>query len=287
MAGFPLARAAFWREPLLHFLVAGTALFVLYGALNRDETAPREIVVTPMRVQALQENFARTWLRPPTADETGQLIQDYIREEVYYREAIAMGLDRDDTVVRRRLQQKMEFFSEDVAALATPTEADLASFFESHRERFVEPARVSFEQVYFSEDQRGASARRDAEQALAALQSGRAADVEAAHGDTSLLPPVMTEATPQDVANAFGGDFATQLDAAPLEQWSGPLQSAYGLHLVRVTARVADTTPSLETVRPLVLREWQAEQTRRLGDEFYRSLLAKYEVRIETAGATP
>lgn len=287
MARFPLPRAAFWREPMLHFLVAGTALFILYGLLNRDETAPREIVVTPMRVQALEESFARTWLRPPTAGETEQLITDYIREEVYYREAIAMGLDRDDTVVRRRLQQKMEFFSEDIAALATPSEADLAKFFETHRERFIEPARVSFEQVYFSEDRRGASARRDAEQALQGLESGRITSVEDAGGDTSMLPQSMTDAAPQDVANVFGGDFARQLDAVPLEQWSGPLQSGYGLHLVRVTARVADTTPSLEAVRPLVLREWQAEQTRRLGDEFYRSLLSKYEVRVELPDATP
>jgi hypothetical protein len=285
MAGSWLTRAAFWREPLLHFALIGLALFLLHGMLNRDETAPREIVVTPSRVSALQENFARTWLRPPTAQETQGLIDDYVREEVYYREAIAMGLDRDDTVVRRRLRQKMEFFSEDVAALATPTDADLATFLEAHRERFVEPARVSFEQLYFSTDRRGESVRTDAERALQGLQSGRAGSGEAVTGDPSLLPPNMADASPRDVANAFGDDFATQLEAAPLGQWSGPLQSSYGLHLVRVTARVADSAPALEAVRPLVLREWQAEQTRKLGDEFYRSLLAKYEVRIETAGA--
>jgi len=277
----PAVRASFWREPLLHFLLIGAALFLLYRVLNGGDTgAPREIVVTPSQVAALKENFSRTWLRPPTPVEMNGLIDDYVREEVFYREAIAMGLDRDDTVVRRRLRQKMEFISEDLAQVQAPSDAELTKFLESHRDQFLEPSRVSFEQVYFSTERRGEGARRDAERTLEALQFRGAARGPGYPGDPSLLPPTMDDASPQDVANAFGEAFAKQLDEAPLQQWSGPLQSTYGLHLVRVTTRTAGAHPSLAEIRPMVLREWQAEQTRRRGDEFYQSLRKKYEVRI-------
>jgi hypothetical protein len=182
-------RGHWLREPLLHFLVIGTGIFLLYSLVRgSNETAPREIVISESRIEALAENFGRTWTRPPTPQELRGLVDDYVKEEVFYREAIAMGLDRDDTVIRRRLRQKMEFVSEDAAASAQPTEAQLQQFLAAHPEKFVEPSRVTFEQVFVNAEKRGDDARRHAERILAELQAGRGPANPSEAGDPTLLP---------------------------------------------------------------------------------------------------
>jgi hypothetical protein len=275
-------RGRWLREPLLHFLVIGTGLFLLYQFVRGgDETAPREIVVSEPRIEALAENFGRTWMRPPTPQEMRGLVDDYVKEEVFYREAIAMGLDRDDTVIRRRLRQKMEFVSEDAAATAEPTDAQLQQFLTQHPEKFVEPARVTFEQVFVNAGRRGEAARRDAEQILANLQAARGPAIPAEAGDATLLPAALEDASPQEISGSFGDEFGKQLESAPMGQWSGPIASTFGLHLVRVTARSAGETPKLADIRPVVVREWQAQQRTQAGDSFYSSLRSKYEVRYE------
>ena len=201
--------AAGWlREPLLHFLVIGTGLFLLYQLVRGgDETAPREIVISESRIEALAENFGRTWTRPPTPQELRGLVDDYVKEEVFYREAIAMGLDRDDTVIRRRLRQKMEFVSEDAAASAEPTEAAAAAVPAAHPEKFVEPARVTFQQVFVNAEKRGDAARRDAERILAELQAGRGPANPSEAGDPTLLPAGLEDASPQEISGSFGDEF--------------------------------------------------------------------------------
>jgi parvulin-like peptidyl-prolyl isomerase len=274
------------REPLLHFLLIGAGLFLLYGLLNRGRSdAPREIVISEARVEALAENFATGWMRPPTAVELKGLIDDYVAEEVYYREAVAMGLDQDDTVIRRRLRQKMEFISEDVAAAAEPTDAQLQAYLEQHADKFALPATLTFRQVYLSAERRGEAVRADAEKLLAELQAGRGPADPAEAGDATLLPATMEAASPQVIANAFGEEFARQIDEAPVGQWSGPIESGFGLHLVKVDERVAASAPSLAEIRPIVLREWQSEQRRAVNKSFLDTLRSKYEVRVEGAAA--
>jgi len=276
------ARQAWWQEPLLHFLLIGAALFVVYQLMSGGEsTAPREIVITETRVEALAENFARTWMRPPTPQELRGLVEDYIAEEVYYREAIAMGLDRDDTVIRRRLRQKMEFISEDVAGSVEPGDAELQAYLDQHAEKFVEPPRLSFQQVFVSAERRGDAARRDAERILAELNAGRGPADPQQLGDPTLLPPAMDAASPQEIVNTFGTEFAQQIEEAPVGQWSGPLGSGFGLHVVKVDERQADRRPTLAEIRPIVLREWQAEQRQEANAAFLAKLRAKYDVRLE------
>lgn len=277
---------AWWREPLLHFLLAGAALFLLLRLLHDgDAGAPREIVITEARVTALAENFAQTWMRPPTAEELRGLVEDYIAEEVYYREAIAMGLDRDDTVIRRRLRQKMEFISEGVAEAVEPTDAQLQAYLDGHAEKFVEPARLSFQQVFLSGERRGDAVRRDAARVLGELAAGRGTVDPQALGDPTLLPSTLERATPQEVANVFGTEFAEQLDEAPVGQWSGPLQSGFGLHVVRVDARTSGAAPTLDAIRPIVEREWRVEQQQRSNAAWLAELRAKYTIRVEAPGA--
>jgi hypothetical protein len=275
-------RGRWLREPLLHFLLIGAGLFLLYQfTRGSGDSAPREIVISESRIEALAENFGRTWMRPPTPQELRGLVDDYIKEEVFYREAIAMGLDRDDTVIRRRLRQKMEFVSEDAAATAKPTEAQLEQFLAAHPEKFVEPARITFQQVFVNAEQRGESARRDAERILSKLQSGRGPADPAEAGDPTLLPAGLEDASPQEVSGSFGEEFGKQLDAVPVGQWAGPIRSTFGLHLVRVTGRTVSAVPRLADIRPVVVREWQVQQRTQLGDAFYASLRSKYDVRYE------
>jgi hypothetical protein len=275
------------REPLLHFLLIGIGLFVLYDVLRGGDTgAPRDIVVTEARVEALAQSFASTWMRPPTPQEITGLVDDYIAEEIYYREAIAMGLDQDDTVIRRRLRQKMEFISEDAVASAEPTDSELQAYLAKHPEKFVNPASLTFRQIYFSTEKRGEQARVQAEQLLTSLQAGRGPADPAAAGDSTLLPPDLQSASPQLIANTFGSDFAAQVEEAPVGQWSGPLQSGFGLHLVHVDERVAGALPAFDEIRPIVLREYQAEQRTQSNKTFLDSLRAKYDIRIEGPAAS-
>ncbi len=246
-------------EPLLHFLLIGVALFMLYGVLNRGRSdAPRDIVVTEARVEALADSFATVWMRPPTPEEVKGLVDDYVAEEIYYREAIAMGLDQDDTVIRRRLRQKIEFISEDAAAAAEPTDAELQAYLAAHPEKFLEPAELTFVQVYFNTEKRGDQAHSAAEQLLAELQAGRGPAALADAGDPTLLPSYMQLASPQVIANAFGSD---------------------------LDDRKADAMPAFEQIRPIVLREWQSEQRTQSNKAFLDNLRAKYDIRVEGEAA--
>jgi hypothetical protein len=278
----PRSSTAWLREPLLHFLLIGAALFLLFHFLSGGRSeAPREIVVGEARVEALAENFAKTWMRPPTAQELKGLADDYVAEEVYYREAIAMGLDRDDTVIRRRLRQKMEFISEDLASAVQPTDAQLQGYLEQHAEKFVRASRLTFQQVFFSGEKRGQDASRDAERLLAELQAGRGPANPLDAGDPTLLPAAMESSSSQEIANTFGSEFAAQVEEAPVGQWAGPIESGFGMHIVRVDQRDPGVMPTLAEIRPLVEREWASEQRTRTNRELLDKLLAKYEVRIE------
>jgi hypothetical protein len=224
-------------------------------------------------------------MRPPTSEEIKGLIEDYIAEEIYYREATAMGLDQDDTVIRRRLRQKMEFISEDAATAAEPTDAELRAYLAAHPEKFLAPAELTFDQVYFSTDKRGDTARPAAEQLLAELQAGRGPAILSDAGDPTLLPGDMQSASPQAIASTFGSEFAEQILEAPVGQWTGPLQSGFGLHLVRVDDRKADAMPAFEHIRPLVLREWQSGQRTEFNKAFLDGLRSRYDIRVEGEAA--
>lgn len=268
------------REPLLHFLVIGAALFGLYRLVSGEQQGPREIVVSEAQIEALAENFARTWMRPPTAAEIHGLVDEHVKEEIYYREAMAIGLDRDDTVIRRRLRQKLEFVSDDLAATREPTDAELEAYLGANTGRFEAPPSISFEQVYFSGDRRGEAAVRDASRALGTLSEAGSGHAPTA-GDPSLLPVEMTNATPRDIANVFGEAFAADIEDAPVDRWVGPVESPFGAHLVRVSARVAGRIPPLDEIRAVVLREWQVTRQEETGRAFYDGLRRKYDVRIE------
>ncbi|GAB3338218.1 peptidyl-prolyl cis-trans isomerase [Marilutibacter aestuarii] len=275
---------AFLREPLVHFLLLGGLLFVLYGALNRDALrAPDEIVVDQARVDALQEVFERTWQRPPNAVELRNLVDGWVREEILYREGVAAGLDEDDTVVRRRVVQKMQFMSEGMAAAAAPSDAELEAWLQAHADAYRMPPRYTLQQVFF-EPRGDVKARRARIAAgLAALREGRADGV----GDTTLLPGRLEDASANEYARIFGEAFVEGLATLPEGRWSGPVESGYGQHLVRIESRTPGRMPDLAEVRAQVERDLTRARGDEVAESLYQGLRTRYKVVFDDGVALP
>ncbi len=270
------------REPLVQFLLLGALLFVWFewkgGGSGPGST---RIAITPGLVDHLASGFARTWQRPPTEVELKGLIDEHVKEEIATREAIGMGLEQDDTIIRRRLRQKLEFLVEDAVDQVPPTDAELQAWLEKHPEAFRAESRVALRQVYVSTERRGAAARADSEKLLVRLRAeGKEAKIDPL-GDPSMLPRELPLGPLSEVTRAFGTEFAARIDSIPPGQWTGPVESPYGLHLVLVPERVAPAGPALADVRPVVERELLAERRRTQLQALYERLLAKYTVTIE------
>jgi peptidyl-prolyl cis-trans isomerase C len=278
-----------FREPLLHFLLIGAALFGLQALLQpRQPEAPaaRRIVISQGELERLRLAWQMQWQRPPTAEEWQGLLEAHIREEVLYREALALGLDRDDTIVRRRLAQKFEFLTQDLAALRPPTDAELASFFEQHRERYRVATRLSFSHVYFNPDRRGPGMERDVQEALARLRA-EAVHEAAEPGDPFLLDHELRQKTTDEVERLFGRAFAEAVVNVAPGTWQGPIASGYGWHLVKVDERTAARLPELAEVQNQVQRDWADAQRRAANEEVVARVRARYEVVIQQPATVP
>jgi len=272
----------FIREPLFHFLLLGAAIFAVYGLATPHKTdKPGEIVVTQGTLENLVTGFTRTWQRPPTEEELQGLVRDYIREEAAYREALAMGLDRDDMIVRRRLRQKLEFLSDELATRTEPGDAELQSFLQTHTELFQSEPLFSFRQIYFNPQLHGGNLHRDTARALEDLEraGSRANTIDL--GDSFLLERSFEKLSLSDVKKTFGEQFASAVAALPLREWEGPIESGYGTHLVFVTQRSEGRLPALDEARDQVRREWLDAKRKEATDKFYQAILSQYKVKIE------
>jgi hypothetical protein len=265
-------------EPLLHFAVIGVALFAGYRVTAPDETPPLRIVVTEGVVGDLIAQHVAARGREPSAKEITQLIESWVHDEIVYREGVALGLDRDDAVVKRRVRQKFELMAEEDAAAVTPTDADLSAYLAGNPARFRLPAIVTFEQVYL-----GPASDRDVVRIAAvtgnALRNG-ASPWEL--GRPTLLARRMTDVPADLVARDFGGAFAATLEQLPVGEWSGPIESSFGAHYVRLSDRTPAVVPALTAVRDQVIREWENDRRQRARADGYAKLRARYHVSIET-----
>ena len=273
------------REPLLHFLLLGTVIFAAYGFVSkRGSSEPGKIVISEGQIAAMAEGFARTWRRPATRDELEGLIKDQVQEEVYCREAMALGLDKDDTVIRRRLRQKMEFVSDDVAALAEPSDEELSTYLKAHTETFGVQRQFTFSQVYLNPERHGENLARDTAQVLTQLrQAGDEADLSQL-GDSFLLEHKFHSLPASEVVKQFGEKFAAKLGELSLGQWQGPVESGYGVHLVWISDRTEGRVPALAEVRDAVRGEWANARRLETNEKFYQELLKRYVVTIERPG---
>ncbi len=276
------SRRPWLREPLVHFLLIGAALFAFFswtgGSGGPDSS---RIVIGPGQVEHLAVGFARTWRRPPTPEELKGLIDDYVREEMATREARSMGLDREDTVIRRRLRQKLEFLVEDAAEAVPPTDAELQAWLDAHPQDYRLDPEVAFRQVFLSPDRRGDGMEADAQKLLRQLESlGPDADV-ARLGDSIMLPGDFDLAPLTVAARMFGNEFAGQLVEPELGSWVGPVPSGYGLHLVLVRERIEGREPELDDIRDAVARDLLTSRRKEQLETMYERLLEQYDVVID------
>lgn len=267
------------RQPLFQFLVLGVVLFGLYAIFGqKQEAESKEIVITNQQIALLATMWEKQWRRPPTPQEMQGLVESFIREEVLYREALAMGLDRDDTVVRRRLAQKIEFLAQDLATQGEPGDAELRTFFAENSERFEIPARVTFTHVYLNLDERSAAVFDDADRLLDALRAGADPNQQ---GDRFMLQSRYVGLDRQGVARNFGSQFAESVFALTSDDWEGPVQSGYGLHLVRIEGRDEAYLPPFEEVRLRVRDEFISNRRREVDELFYQRLREGYTITVE------
>jgi len=272
------------REPLLQFLLIGALLFTAYGLLGKPSGDPADkIIVSASRVANLGDGFARTWRRPPSEQELQGLIEDYVRDEVYYREGRAAGLDRDDVIIRRRMRQKMEFFAEEMT-VPEPTAAQLEDYLASNADRFRAEGQITFRQIFLSATRRPTTIASDSRQVASILtRDGASADITAV-GDSFLLGDDFRGVSQSEVARLFGEGFADWIFALETGRWQGPAQSSFGQHFVLIDEVRPGRLPALNDIRPAVRREWASSRRLEAEQKFYASLRARYDVVIESLG---
>ena len=266
------------KEPLVHFLLIGAALFLCFGLLD-DKTpggGDNQVVVTAGRIEQLANIFGKTWQRPPTADELKGLIDDFVLEEIYYRQAVAMGIDRDDTVIRRRLRQKFEFLTDDMATATDPSNEDLAAYLAANSDTFRRDTTYTFQQVYINPDRPAVELETYVAEQLSALRAGSEAS-----GDAGLLPAKFDQAPSRVVDGNFGSGFSKKLDELASGEWQGPIESGLGVHLIRLEFREEGTLPKLAEIRSQVEREWANEMRLEVQRKTNEKLLDLYDVVVE------
>ena len=272
------------REPLVHFMFIGAVIYLLYGVFAEPvpEADDKTIVVTAGEIEWMQTAWQKRWNRPPTAEEFDGLIQQYIRETVLYREALTMGLNKHDQVIRRRLAQKLEFLAKDLVALTPPTEEELQSYFAEHQNRYQEPTRYTFTQVFIDPDKRGDATLDDAEAVKVRLIAlGNAIDDAGVLGDDLMLQNYYPEKDPVEIQKLFGSGFTESLLELSPGQWHGPVLSGYGVHLVYVSSIIEPPPPVFAEVRERVVQDWTTDRSEELNEQFYASLRDRYTIIIE------
>ena len=271
------------RQPLLHFLVAGFALFVLYGGLhpstvNQD---PQRIEITPEVVQRIAISWLARWQRPASEQQLQGMIDEYVKEEILFREALKLGLDKDDTIIRRRLAQKMDFLAEDVASLREPAPGVLEAWYNQHQDQYAPPPLATFRHLFFAMDKRGSDARMQAQAALSGLT-----DKNSGEGDAFMFKNAYTEQSQDQVARVFGSTFAISLFKQTPGSWVGPVESGFGWHLVWIDTLAKPPAPPFETVARQLKSDWLSEQRSASKRANFEALKARYEVVVMMPAST-
>ncbi|MFH1342889.1 MAG: peptidyl-prolyl cis-trans isomerase [Pseudomonadota bacterium] len=260
-------------------------LFALYSLVGKQSAeAPEKIVISASRIANLGDGFTRTWRRAPSEQELQGLIEDYIRDEVFYREGRAAGLDRDDVVIRRRVRQKMEFLAEDMS-VPDPSDEHLAAYLTSNPERFRTEDQISFRQVFLSFTRRANSMASDSKQVASVLEHADGAVDVTVLGDPFLLGEEFRGVSPSKATRIFGEGIAKQIFAMEKGAWQGPISSSFGQHFVFISERIPGGLPALDTVRTAVRREWANEKRLEAERKLYASLRQRYEIVVETPAA--
>ena len=267
------------NEPLTHFFMIGLLLFVLYGLVNDDSgRSAEEIVVDQGRISGLAANFAKTWQRPPTADELQNMIDTWVREEILYREGIAIGFDLDDPVIRRRVAQKMTFIADGMVP-NSPGDEELEEWLAVNLSDYQIPAVYTLQQVYIDPQRHIDDLDFFINSIQASLEDGADANLL---GDSTLLPAEIRSSSSVELARIFGAEFVSALTETSVGGWQGPLRSGYGLHLVRIDEHIEAREPILDEVRAAIVRDVLSDKSQKISEAFYAALRERYTVRIES-----
>ncbi len=280
------------REPLLHFILIGAGLFFLFNQIgNPVINNDKKIVISKSDVDGLAKTWLRKNGRPPSAQEQEQQLKYYIREQVLYREAMAMGLDNNDPIVRRRLAKKMGYLFNDLNFIPKPETAELELYLAENREKFTRSAAISFSQIYLSSDHRTENITNEAKKILVKLNNSSSKDLPTMNevmkmGDRSLLPFKFNNTRKKQIANMFGAEFSKQVFSIPADslkenRWQGPFKSAYGLHLVYVHTRIESREYPLNEIRERVAKAWRVSKQKEANELFYQSLRQDYEILMD------
>ena len=277
-----------YRDPLLHFIVAGALLFIGYALMNRGTDPPSTdpVHIGEGEIRWLKETFANQWHREPTGEELHRLVLSLLEEELLAREAKTLGLDQNDTVVRRRLAQKLTFLVDDTSRISEPSDEDLRQFYDTNPERFRVEPRVSFTQIFFNPARRQ-HAETDAKAALVLISTADGIDHAATMGDPTLLETEIHEVDAQTISNLFGTDFARSIFLLKPGSWAGPVKSGYGAHLVQITDLRPATLSPFEEVRPKVLEEWRRQRENQTKAQYLGKLREKYGVVVDDSVGPP
>jgi peptidyl-prolyl cis-trans isomerase C len=284
----PLRLSRVFREPLVHFLFLGLALYVFAQAFGKQQGASssHQIEVSSAEIKRLKSVWAAQWNRDPNPQELKNLVDEFVREDVLYREAIASGLDRDDSIIRRRLVQKMQFLMQDPSLIGEPTDAQLLAWFRAHSFRYAEDPAAGFTHIYFSRAQRGAGVIGDAQRELKLLQANKITPANLGDvGDAFISGYDFKGQTDSKLKQQFGPSFAQAIGKAALNSWAGPVASPFGIHLIWVYGRSPRKIPAFAAVRSRVLADYMNDQTRSAEQQAYAKLLSRYAVRIDAATA--
>ena len=280
----------FFREPLVQFFFIGICIYGAYALYGKPEEgfAENTIVVDANRIDLFVSAWEQRWNRPPTEQELNGLINQFIREDILYREAVAMGLDKDDPITRRRMAQKLEFLSKDIASFKEPSEGELELFFEDNKDQFQAPDLITFSHVFIDPDKRGNATLDDAALLLSELQAAGTSDVKVSGlGDRFMLQNYYPQKTELEIRKQFGSGFTTAVMQLEPGLWHGPVLSGYGTHLVYVNTLEKAPAPVFADVKDSVFENWQAQQQEEFNEEFFESLKSRYKIVIESVPLLP
>ncbi len=276
------------REPLIYFLTIGALIYLLYGLFSKpgDAGPDNTITITAGEIDWMETSWKKRWGRPPTPEERQGLIKAYVKESVMYREALALGLDKNDTIIRRRLGQKLEFLTQDLAQPAAPAEEDLKAYFITHTERYQTPDLITFTHIFIDPDKRGDQTLRDADEIKVKLKAlGQPTEDSGEFGDRFMLQGYYPERSEAEISRLFGREFARAVFGLARNQWHGPILSGYGVHLVYVRHRREAPPVTFAAVQDRVRQDWENDKRQELNDKFIANLLARYDVIIEDQAA--
>ena len=279
-----------FKEPLIQFLLIGACIYAAYGLFGdpEEQEADLTVLVDANRVNGFAAQWKARWNRPPTREELGGVIDGFVREEILYRQAVAMGLTQDDAIFRRRMAQRLEFLTSDLAKVDDPDEAELQRYLQDNIDQFRAPDMISFVQVFFDPDARDEATLDDANTVLAELTAAGVPDPETLQaGDSFMLPNYFNSATELEVRKRLGSGFTQSLIGLEPGVWHGPVLSGFGVHLVYIFERVQAPEPALADVRSQVLEGWQREEMGTFNKKFYEGLKSRYTIVVEDAGLAP